>query len=113
MKYMLLIYANPEAQPAYSPELQKKWTAVTDEMDAAGVRLGGGVLTPVSDATTVRQREGKLLVSDGPFAETHEHLAGYILVECKDLDEAIGWASKIPAARYGSIEVRPLHPSAQ
>jgi hypothetical protein len=62
---------------------------------------------PVTDATTVRVRNGKTLITDGPFAETHEQLGGYYLLDCKDLDEAIGWAAMIPSAKYGSIEVRP------
>jgi len=113
MKYMLLIYANPSAAPQYSPEVQQAWNAVGEEMNAAGVRLSSAGLTPVSEATTVRVRNGKALVADGPFAETHEHLAGYFLLNCNDLDEAISWAGKIPAALYGSIEVRPLNAAAQ
>jgi hypothetical protein len=66
-------------------------------------------LQPVTDATTVRIRNGKTLTIDGPFAETHEQLGGYYLLDCKDIDEVIGWAAKIPAAKYGSIEVRPLN----
>ena len=65
-------------------------------------------LSPVANATSVRVREGKTLTIDGPFAETHEQLGGFFLVECADLDEAIAWAAKIPTAKYGTIEVRPL-----
>ena len=65
-------------------------------------------LSSVANATTVRVRDGKTLTTDGPFAETHEQLGGYFLLDCKDLDEAIGWAAKIPTAEYGSIEIRPL-----
>jgi hypothetical protein len=63
---------------------------------------------PTSDATTVRIRDGKSVVTDGPFAETHEQLGGYFVLDCEDLDEAIKWAEKIPTAQYGSIEIRPL-----
>jgi hypothetical protein len=79
------------------------------EAKAAGVLLANDGLSPVSDATTLRVREGKTLIADGPFAETHEQLGGYYLIDCKDLDEALSWAAKIPSAQYGSIEVRPLN----
>ncbi len=112
MKYMLLMYANesavpstPEAQQAIGPQV---WFALMDEMKAAGVLLSNTGLSPVANATTVRVREGKTLITDGPFAETHEQLGGFFLVECKDLDEALRWAEKIPHAKYGSVEVRPL-----
>ncbi len=74
-----------------------------------GVLLSNNGLSSVTDATTVRVRDGKTLIADGPFAETHEQLGGYYLFDCKDLDEAISWAAKIPSALYGSIEVRPLN----
>ena len=79
------------------------------EAEAAGVLLSNNGLAPVADATTVRVRNGKTLITDGPFAETHEQLGGYYLLDCKDLDEAIRWAAKIPTAKYGSIEIRPLN----
>jgi hypothetical protein len=63
---------------------------------------------PTPDATTVRIREGRRLIADGPFAETHEQLGGYFLLDCKDLDEAIEWAAKMPGAQYGSVEIRPV-----
>ena len=78
------------------------------ELKAAGVLLANNGLDPVTNATTVRVRDGKTLITDGPFAETHEQLGGYFLLECNDLDEAIRWAEKIPTAKYGSIEIRPL-----
>jgi hypothetical protein len=112
MKYMLLMYANesivletPEEQQAVAPPV---WFALMEEMKAAGVLLSNNGLSPVTNATTVRIREGKTLITDGPFAETHEQLGGFFLLECKDLDEALGWAAKIPHAKYGSVEVRPL-----
>jgi len=112
MKYMLLMYADeskgletPEDQEAVS---QAVWFALMKEMKAAGVLLSNNGLSPVANATTVRIREGKTLITDGPFAETHEQLGGFFLLECKDLDEALGWAEKIPHAKYGSVEVRPL-----
>ena len=112
MKYMLLLYANeslelntPEEQQAVAPE---SWFELMKEMKAAGVLLSNNGLAPIATATTVRVREGKKLITDGPFAETHEQLGGFFLLECKDLDEALRWAEKIPHAKYGSVEVRPL-----
>jgi hypothetical protein len=112
MKYMLLMYTNESALPT-TPEEQQAiappvWFALMEEMKSAGVLLSNTGLSPVANATTVRIREGKTLITDGPFAETHEQLGGFFLVECKDLDEALRWAAKIPHARYGSVEVRPL-----
>jgi hypothetical protein len=112
MKYMLLMYANESAVPE-TPEDQEAvsqtvWFALMAEMKAAGVLLSNNGLSPVANATTVRIREAKTLITDGPFAETHEQLGGFFLLECKDLDEALRWAEKIPHAKYGSVEVRPL-----
>ena len=81
------------------------WVA---EMDGRGIRLEGEQLQPVSDATTVQVRGGELLISDGPFAETKEQIAGFDIIECEDLDEAIEVAAKHPVAKFGSIEVRPF-----
>ncbi len=112
MKYMLLIYANQAQAPAYSPEemqaASQEWQSVGADMQAAGVLVSNNGLSPVTNATSVRVRGGKTIIADGPFAETHEQLGGYFLIDCKDLDEAIGWAAKIPGARWGTIEVRPL-----
>jgi hypothetical protein len=111
MKYMLLMYANEAEMPKYTPEAFKvanqKWKAFSSEAEAAGVLVSNSGLSSVSDATTVRVRDGKKLLTDGPFAETHEQLGGYFLLECKDLDEAVAWAAKLPTAEYGSVEVRP------
>jgi hypothetical protein len=85
------------------------WTSPKAWLKAAHLR-GGNELKPISTATTVRLRDKKRLVTDGPFAETKEQLGGYYLVEAKDLDEAIGLAARIPSARWGSIEVRPINP---
>ena len=112
MKYMLLMYASesvelktPEEQEAVALEV---WFALMKEMKDASVLLSNNGLAPTSTATTVRFREGKTLITDGPFAETHEQLGGFFLLECQDLDEALRWAEKIPHAKYGSVEVRPL-----
>lgn len=112
MRYALLICADENAQAAASPDevttMMGAYDAFREEMSARGVLLGGERLRPTTDATTVRVQGGEVLVSDGPFAETKEQMAGFYLVDCKDLDEAIEVASKIPAARHGTIEVRPI-----
>lgn len=111
MKYMLLMYADESIASNFTPQeyqaAGQAWYALGKEMEAAGVLVSNTGLSPIADATTVRVRNNKILTSDGPFAETHEQLGGYYLLECKDLDEAVRWAAKIPTAKYGSIEVRP------
>jgi hypothetical protein len=112
MRYLLLIAGDESASRTMSQADGEAMTAEYGEfgkaMAARGVLLGGERLRPTSDATTVRMRNGEVLTTDGPFAETKEQLAGYYMVDCNDLDEAIEVASKIPAARNGSIEVRPI-----
>ena len=112
MRYLLSIYLDETATASMSPEegaaSSARYQTVTDEMRAAGVYLGGDGLQPTATATTVRVREDERLTIDGPFAETKEQLAGFYLLECKDLDEAIEWATKIPGAETGSVEVRPV-----
>jgi hypothetical protein len=112
MKYMLLIYGNQAEAQKITPEQQqaqmREWLAFADEAQAAGVLLNYDGFAPVTASTTVRVRDDKTLITDGPFAETHEQLAGFYLMDCKDLDDAIGWAAKIPGAKFGSIEIRPL-----
>ena len=114
MKYLLLLYTAPEVaeglakDPAAGQAAYQSWMDWLKEAKASGAMLDNNGLAPASDATTVRVRDGKTLLTDGPFAETHEQLAGYSVFECKDLDEALGWAAKIPMARFGSVEVRPL-----
>src|SRR5215510_10083284 len=112
MKYMLLLYASesavpntPEEQEAVAPPV---WFALMEEMKTAGALVSTNGLAPIATATTVRVREGKTMITDGPFAETHEQLGGFFVLECKDIDEALGWAQKIPHAKYGSVEIRPL-----
>jgi hypothetical protein len=103
MKYMLLICAGASAKaPDDMPTIEAWLDEVGDR------RLHGSAMRPISDATTVRTRDGEVLLSDGPFAETREQIAGYDLIDCKDLDEAIDIASKHPVAYFGSVEVRPL-----
>jgi hypothetical protein len=108
MKYLLLMYANESQTPEDMPEIYQAWMDYMEEANAAGVLLSNNGVAPSASATTIRIRDGKTLVTDGPFAETHEQLGGYSLIECENLDEAIRWAEKIPTAKLGSIEIRPL-----
>ena len=114
MQYIILIYGdekrfaqlvdNPQAQQA----LYAEYTRYSQEMRAAGVLRGGAELRPTHTATTVRVRNGKPVTTDGPFAETKEQLGGYYLVEASSRDQAVAIAAKIPGARFGSVEVRPI-----
>jgi hypothetical protein len=112
MQYLLMICTEEKAMFDMPPEAAAASTAeymkFQEEVGARGLLVGGARLRPTTDATTVRVRDGELLTSDGPFAETKEQVGGYYLVDCKDLDEAIEVAGKIPGASVGSIEVRPL-----
>ncbi len=105
MKYLLLVCVDESAEPGGEEALPTAWV---EEMDGRRVRTFGSRLRPVSDATTVQVRSGEVLVSDGPFAETKEQIAGLDLLECENLDEAIEVASKHPAAKFGTLELRPL-----
>jgi hypothetical protein len=111
MKYLVLMYANESEAPQTQAELQAlqpAWYAYMQEAQTAGALLSNGGVAPGATATTVRVRNGKSLITDGPFAETHEQLGGYSVIECKDLDEALRWAEKIPTVKYGSIQICPL-----
>jgi len=112
MRYALLICTEDKRQAEMSEDeagaQMAGYMAWGEEMGARGVLQGGERLRPTASATTVRVRDGEVLTSDGPFAETKEQLAGFYLVDCKDLDEAIDVAAKIPGATHGSIEVRPI-----
>ena len=112
MQYLVLIYDDEKAWDRMpKPESDKvfaAYMAYSEEMAKAGVMRAGDALKPTATATTVRLRDGKTLITDGPFAETKEQLGGYYLIEAKDLDEALKIAARIPSARYGSIEVRPI-----
>jgi len=112
MKYMLLIYhdepswnAVPEAE---RQQIYLEYRKLRADLQSSGQYVTGSQLQPISTATSVRVRDGKELVTDGPFAETHEQLGGYFLIEAKNLDEATAIAARIPSARTGTIEVRPL-----
>ena len=110
MKYMMLVCVpeGVELSPQEQAEIGPATDAWVQEMEGRGVRQEGHQLRSVSDATTVQMRGGDLLVSDGPFAETKEQIAGFDIIECADLDEAIEVAAKHPVAKFGSIEVRPF-----
>jgi hypothetical protein len=109
-QYMLLLYAD-EADPAETAERMAEmpvWDELTASLREAGLLVASGRLAPVGSATTVRVRQGEAELTDGPFAVTKEVLAGYYLLECADLDEALRHAERVPLARYGSVEVRPI-----
>ena len=111
MRYLLMVY-NEEREFNNLSESQvqpvmAEYMKLIEQLKAKGQYVSGGRLQPVTSATSVRVRDGKRLVTDGPFAETREQLGGYILVEAKDLDEAIEIASRVPGARFGTVEVRP------
>jgi hypothetical protein len=112
MEYLLLIYDQEIDWAAMAEsdkgKMMQEYQAFTTAIRESGQYKGGNPLQPVSTATTVRVREGKTMTTDGPFAETREQLGGYYLVDAKDLDEAIALAARIPGARMGSIEIRPI-----
>ena len=112
MKYLLLIYgANSEPMDPNAPESKEIFEAYerfNDEINGRGIHIASNALQPVSSATTVRIRDDETVITDGPFAETKEVLGGFYLVDCADLDEALEVAAKIPGAKSGSIEVRPI-----
>lgn len=109
MKYMLLIYGDENAlSPEERDRCYAESTQLAHELQAAGQFLATAPLHPTTMATSVRVREGKRVVLDGPFAETREQLGGYFLIEAADLDEALAVAARIPGARWGTVEVRPV-----
>ena len=109
MRYILLIYANEQALDASErEECYRESAQLAQQIDSAGQYLAAAPLYPTSTASSVRVRAGKRLVTDGPFAETREQLGGYFLINANDLDEALAIAERIPAARVGTIEIRPV-----
>jgi hypothetical protein len=112
MQYLLMFYQNEadyaKIDAATSKKMLEEYGAFTQSIIHSGNFKAGDRLQPTTTATTVRVRDGKTLTTDGPFAETREQLGGYYLVEAKDLDAALAIAARIPGARYGSIEVRPI-----
>ncbi len=109
MKYLMFVCVDEAlVTPESVKDMPRDTIAWVSEMDGRGVRLQGNRLQEIASATTVRVREGEVVLADGPFAETKEYIAGYDLLECADLDEALEVAGKHPVARIGSIEVRPF-----
>ena len=109
MKYMLLIYdVEGQMSEAERADCYAESTALAQDLDEAGHFIAANPLHPVATATSVRVRDGKSLVTDGPFAETREQLGGYFLIEAENLDEAIKIAGRIPAAKKGTVEIRPV-----
>ncbi len=109
MKYMLLVYLGENVMnESERQDCYVKSAALARELHSSGKYLDASPLHPTATATSVRVREGKRLVTDGPFAETREQLGGYYLIDAKDLDEAIRIAERIPGARWGTIEIRPI-----
>jgi hypothetical protein len=112
VRYLLLICGDEQQMAAASAEeaaaSMAEYMTWMEEATTRGVLQGGERLRPTTDATTVQVRDGEVLTADGPFAETKEQMGGYFVVDCKDLDEAIELAAKIPGARFGTIEVRPI-----
>jgi hypothetical protein len=112
MQYLLLIYGDQNGSESMSEEergqVYQAYYSYTQDLEQSGAMVGGNALQPTQTATTVRVRNDETLTTDGPFAETKEQLGGYYLVDVASLDEALEWAAKIPGARYGSIEVRPV-----
>ena len=108
MQYMALIYTDPALTPEMGDKMNADYMDFTRRLREAGAMKGGDALHPVTSATSVRVRAGRTETMDGPFAETREHLGGYYLFDCADLDEAIRWAAQIPGAKYGTVELRPV-----
>ncbi len=112
MQYMCLIYDDEKVWESMSEDERNavfgEYGTFTESIRQSGHMVAGEALQPTSTATTVRVRDGETLVTDGPFAETKEQLGGYYLIDAKDADEALAIAARIPSARYGSIEVRPV-----
>jgi hypothetical protein len=109
MKYMLLVYMNEQAMnEAERQQCYVDSARLTQDLHAKGQYVAAAPLHPIATATSVRIREGKSLVTDGPFAETHEQLGGFYIIEAENLDEAIDIAARIPPARKGTIEIRPV-----
>src|SRR5512138_3095303 len=112
MKYLLLIYQDEKQWTARSEaetqRIYSEYRQLREELTKSGKFIGGSQLHPIATASSVRVRDGKELITDGPFAETHEQLGGYFLIEAQNLDEALAIAARVPSAREGTIEVRPI-----
>ncbi len=113
MEYLALIHADEGAWERLSDEERdaayEQYAEFAGAAEAAGVLVGGDELGPTSSATTVRMRDGRRLVTDGPYAEVKESLGGFFILNCSTYDDALDWAARIPAAEHGAVEVRPVH----
>ena len=113
MEYLALIYADEAAWEGFSDDtrtaMYEQYSEFSRAAGDAGVLAGGEELGPTTAATTVRLREGRQLVTDGPYAEAKEALGGYFILDCESLDEALSWAARIPGASHGAVEVRQVH----
>ena len=113
MQFMALIYGDGSRWEAFSDAereaVYERYRSFADEAGKAGVMAGGGELASTRDATTVRVRNDETLVTDGPYAEVKEALGGYFLLDCDSMEDAVEWASRIPGAEHGAIEVRPVY----
>ncbi len=113
MKYVLLIYGSEEALAKMTPDETQTyfqgWGKFEGDVQQKGIKTGGEPLQSISTATTVRIREGNPMITDGPFAETKEQLAGFYVLECDNLDEAIAYAKSMPDVNFGAIEIRPVY----
>ena len=113
MEYLALIYADEAAWERFSDAERaaayEQYGEFATAAGAAGVLVGGEELGPTSSATTVRVRDGRQLVTDGPYAEVKEALGGYFVLDCPSFDDAVSWAARIPGASHGAVEVRPVH----
>ena len=108
MRYAVFIWTKWDTEDDISPDMFAGYEEFGRAATEAGVLVDGSALHPVSAATTVRLRDDEILVTDGPFVESKEQLSGYYVFECTDLDEAIEWAARIPDARHGAVDIRPL-----
>ena len=113
MQYLLLLTYAPESLADADAPRPEDWSAYTLALQEAGIMVSGAGLQGVDVATTVRVRAGERLLTDGPFADTKEHLVGFYVIDVPDLDTALEWAGKVPNVRIGSVEVRPLLPTAE
>jgi hypothetical protein len=113
MQYLMLLSYAPDAVDSPDAPQPDDWTAYTQALVEAGIMVDGAGLQGVETATTVQVRGGERLLTDGPFADTKEHLLGFYVIDVPDLDTALDWAAKVPNVRVGSVEVRPILPTAE
>jgi hypothetical protein len=113
MQYLMLLSLPPDSGESAEAPTQEVWGAYTQALVEAGIMLNGAGLQGVETATTVQVRGGERLLTDGPFADTKEHLLGFYVIDVPDLDTALDWAAQVPNVRIGSVEVRPILPTAE